>query len=476
MKIYHLALLLVTVNIYSQTQIGQDLLGDRINEEFGYSVDLSMDGQTLAIGNRDSNPNNEILGEVEVFNLVNNQWVKKGSSLFGIENEAFGNSIKLSDDGNTIIIGSPSSSVNGINSGRVRVYFYDGTDWVTKGQTLFGNNSDSLFGFDVDISSDGNRVAISSPANNLHTGAVTVFSFDGNIWDFTGNVITGDNTASSFGQDISLSDDGNTIVIGAPSDDTTFTNAGLVKVYELQNGLWNQKGADLFGNAFGIRLGFSVTTSSNGNKIGIGAPFDSLALSEAGKVHFYEYINQNWVETGNGISGDAAEQRLGDAVELSSDGNVAIILSAFSNSATVGYISTYQFNGTDYQEVGNPVAINGPDSTISLSNDGTTFISGNYFRTGDVGLVEVYSLTNVLSVVENDFLNFSVYPNPASERVYVSLKDSSSLESITVLDTLGKYITSTNDKYIDVSKLKPGVYFFKISLNNKEITTKIVVQ
>ncbi|MBV7270323.1 T9SS type A sorting domain-containing protein [Winogradskyella luteola] len=472
-------LLLCPIILLSQIQIGQNLLADRLGEDFGYSIALSSDGLTMAIGNRNSNPNTVAVGEVEVFSLINNQWVQKGSSLFGVYSEAFGASVKLSDDGETLIVGSPASSGGGVNSGGVTVYTFNGTDWIQKGQKLYGAAQSALFGFSVDINSNGNRIAASSPNISNDTGLVYVFDFDSasNTWNLIGSEISGNTSTVFFGLDIDLSDNGTTIAIGTPRDNSAFTNAGMVKVFEFQNNQWVQKGTDILGNAQEVRLGASVSITNDGNRIAVGIPFDSESTFRAGKVTFYDFTNQNWTQVGNAIQGNTSEQFFGNSVELSANGNVATVLSPSANNVDDRSVSIYQFDGNNYVQRGITIPIDGLRGALAISDSGNILALGNYLRTNNFGLAQAYDISSVLSLPDNSLINVLVYPNPTSKIINVSIEDETFLKDILIYDVLGHLILRSKNQTIDVSDFKSGLYLLKLrTKDNKEMTTKIVVR
>ncbi len=108
-------------------KIGQDIVGDADYDDFGYSVSLSDDGRTLAVGARSANGNNGYdSGRVSVYRMddAESNWIKIGTN--DIDGMAAGDmsglSVSLSADGNKVAIGSPYNDDNGDDSGHVRVY------------------------------------------------------------------------------------------------------------------------------------------------------------------------------------------------------------------------------------------------------------------------------------------------------------------------------------------------------------------
>ena len=90
-------------------------------------------------------------------------WVQLGADTDG-ESAAdrSGYSVSLSSDGLTVAIGAPLNDGNGSNSGHVRIYNYDtGTStWTQVGSDIDGELSGDISGCSVSMSSDGSTVAI----------------------------------------------------------------------------------------------------------------------------------------------------------------------------------------------------------------------------------------------------------------------------------------------------------------------------
>ncbi len=108
-------------------QLGESIYGDNANDSFGWSVDISPDGNSLAVGTYlIDGP-----GYVKVFSLENgggvdddlgaNSWKQIGLTITGEANgDRFGSSVSLSDDAKTLAVGAPFA--NDFDSGHVRVY------------------------------------------------------------------------------------------------------------------------------------------------------------------------------------------------------------------------------------------------------------------------------------------------------------------------------------------------------------------
>ena len=104
-----------------------------------------------------------------------------------------------------------------------------------------------------------------------------------------GSDIDGEAAADYSGVSVSLSDDGTIVAIGAPYNDGNGSDAGHVRVYEWNSGTssWDQKGGDIDGEAAGDWSGISVSLSSDGTEVAIGAYLNDGNGSDAGHVRVY---------------------------------------------------------------------------------------------------------------------------------------------------------------------------------------------
>ena len=295
--------------------------------------------------------------------------------------------VALSGDGNTIVVGAPheDSGARGVNgnqndnsidgSGAAYVFVRNGGNWVQQAYLKASNPSMSAeFGHAVAISADGNTVVVSAfwEASNAtgvngnqaddsipQAGAAYVFSRRGATWSQqaylkasnTGEAGTADTFADGdqFGFSVAISDDGNTVAVGAHSEDSSGINdnqadnsmqlAGAVYVFNRTGTAWaqtaflkapNAEGGDMFG--------YSVSLSADGRTIAIGAfdedgwfpgingPMDN-GRNGAGAVYVYvKLVNGFWtpqayIHPSNVEAGDS----FGVHVVLSDDGHTLLV-------------------------------------------------------------------------------------------------------------------------------------------------------
>ena len=140
-------------------------------------------------------------------------------------------------------------------------------------------------------------------------------------WVQLGSDIDGESAGDFSGKSLSLNSDGTIVAIGAWYNDGNGTDAGHVRVYEWNSGSssWVQKGSDIDGEAASDLSGNSVSLSSDGTIVAIGAYRNDGSGTYAGHVRVYEWNSgsSSWVQKGSDIDGEAASDYSGSSVSLS---------------------------------------------------------------------------------------------------------------------------------------------------------------
>ena len=127
-----------------------------------------------------------------------------------------------------------------------------------------------------------------------------------------------------------MSSDGTILAIGAPYNDGNGTDAGHVRVYQYASGSWTKLGSDINGEAADDQSGASVSMSSDGKIVAIGAHYNDGNGTNAGHVRVYKYTSSNWSQVGSDIDGEESVDISGYSVSLSSDGTI-VAIGAYQN-------------------------------------------------------------------------------------------------------------------------------------------------
>ena len=176
--------------------------------------------------------------------------------------------------------GATGNDENGSNSGHVRVYDYNGSTWTQLGLDIDGEADNDWSGNSVAMSADGTRIAIGAygnDGNGVNSGHVRVYDYDGTNWIQVGGDVDGEAAGDNSGWSVAMSADGTRIAIGAQFNGGNGVESGHVRVYKLIGTTWHRLGGDIDGAAAGDKLGWSVAMSADGTRIAIGAPlFDGV--------------------------------------------------------------------------------------------------------------------------------------------------------------------------------------------------------
>jgi hypothetical protein len=151
-------------------------------------------------------------------------WTQQGSKLVGTGaagNAQQGQSVSLSSEGNTAIIGGAGD--NG-QAGAAWVWTRSGGVWAQQGSKLVGTGAvgNASKGSSVSLSSDGNIAFIGGSSDNSGAGAVWVWTRSGGVWTQQENKLVGTGAVGSAnqGSSVALSSDGNTAIVGGYSDNS----------------------------------------------------------------------------------------------------------------------------------------------------------------------------------------------------------------------------------------------------------------
>ena len=390
------------------SQLGSDIDGEAVNDYSGYSVSLSSDGTRVAIGAYSNDGNGNSSGHVRIYELSGGTWSQLGSDIDGeAANDNSGYSVSLSSDGTRVAIGAYSNDGNGNSSGHVRIYELSGGTWSQLGSDIDGEAAFDQSGSSVSLSSDGTRVAIGAPYNDgtsSNAGHVRVYEYSGGTWNQLGSDIEGEAADDNSGYSVSLSSDGTRVAIGAYGNDGTDSDAGHVRVYEWNDGTssWDKLGSDIEGEAADDYSGRSVSLSSDGTRVAIGAPFNDGNGNASGHVRVYEFSGGDWSQLGSDIDGEAADDNSGYSVSLSSDGTTVAIGAIYNDGtgSNAGHVRIYKLSGGTWSQLGSDIdgeaANDYSGLSVSLSSDGTSVAIGAPYNDGsfsNAGHVRVHSMS-----------------------------------------------------------------------------------
>ena len=268
-------------NVFSLTDI------PIINSGDIQSASMSYSGSIISFGITTGGD----YGAIYIYQIINNVWTQLGNIIIGATNDRM-TFAKLSYDGLTIIVSGPEFSTT-LYYGKVEVYNYNGSSWIKKGQTLYGDtNVCKRFGHDVFISYDCNIITILRIPKPSLDSILQVYKYNGNEWIELGTSI---NTTLTFFGVISCAASSNSTGLIHAFSGNTSSRVPFMRVnkYNSQSSTWEQLGSTITRSLYNL----------NGDPI---IPF----LSESGNIMvvlsyftntFYSffYNNVDWVIMGS---------------------------------------------------------------------------------------------------------------------------------------------------------------------------------
>ncbi|MEM7374740.1 MAG: T9SS type A sorting domain-containing protein [Bacteroidota bacterium] len=348
----------IWLNGFSQVQIGGDIDGEAADDHSGFAIALSADGTRLAIGAPNNDGSGIDAGHVRVYDRVGSSWVQLGSDIDG---EAIGDGsggyLSLSADGTTLAIGAIRNDGNGSSAGHVRIYEFDGSSWTQKGNDIEGEFAGDFSGR-VSLSADGKKVAIGSIGNDVvgtNAGHVRVFEYFAGNWIQIGTDIDGENALDNSGINLSLSEEGKYMAIGAHGNDgISGSNTGHVRVFELGGRSWTAFGGDLDSEAADDRFGNALAISADGSRMIVGGFLNDGNGSGAGHVRVFDLVGSTWVQVGSDLDGENADDGFGRSVTISGDGNRIAIGSIANdgNGTSSGHVRVFEWDGSTWMQLG----------------------------------------------------------------------------------------------------------------------------
>jgi hypothetical protein len=341
--------------VTAQFPVGWDILGEAAGDFSGFSVSMP-DASTVAVGAYGNGGNGAFSGHVRIYVYDGFSWTQKGQDIDGeVAGDYSGRSVSM-PDANTVAIGAIGNEGNGADAGHVRIFSWDGTAWVQKGDDIDGEAIGDNSGWSVSMP-DASTVAIgaiNSDGNGTSAGHVRVYAWDGSAWVQKGADIDGEGPGNRSGYSVSMPD-AHTVAIGARYNNGTGPNSGHVRIFAWDGNAWMQKGADIDGEAESDQSGFSVSMP-DAHTVAIGAIFNDDNGASAGHVRIYEWDGNAWMQKGEDIDGEAAEDQSGYSVSMPDANTVAIGAPFnFGDGSAGGHVRVYSWEGSAWIQRGNDI-------------------------------------------------------------------------------------------------------------------------
>jgi hypothetical protein len=385
--------------VLDQQQAKIQALDKLAGDFFGNSVSMSDDGNTAIVGSFGNDEGSDRNGAAYIFTRSGTDWsqqakIQNSDPAFTMQ---FGTAVSISGDGNTAIVGITS------RWGWVYIFTRSGTDWsqhakIEASDTVY----DDYFGESVSISGDGNTVIVGAKGKDAGTGAAYIFTRSGTDWLQQPRIEASDKQEGDwFGYSVSISSDSTTAIIGAQREDTDASDAGAAYIFTRSGTSWSEQAKiqasdpeqnDWFGTA--------VSISSDGTTAIVGARREDTGAGDAGAAYIFTRSGTDWSQQAKiQASVRTSGALFGNSVSISSDGTTAIV-GEFNSYFNSGRVYIFTRSGTSWSQQAKIQASDNQygawfGSAVSISGDGTTAIVGSYKRddavlNDDVGAAYIF--------------------------------------------------------------------------------------
>jgi hypothetical protein len=376
-------------SLFKIIQLGSDIDGEAAGDQSGGSVSMNAAGDRVAIGARANDGNGVDSGHVRVYAWNGTAWNQLGANINGeVAGDQSGTSVSMNAAGDRVAIGSTG---NTSNRGCVRVYSWNGSSWVKLGANINGERSEDQFGTSISMNAVGDRVAISAPYNDdgmagsFSRGNVQIFSWNGTAWSLLGAEIIGESSMDASGTSISMNDVGDRVAIG-----TINNGNGHVRIYSWNGTSWNKLGVNIVGESYLDRFGCSISMNAVGDRVAIGARANDGNGVDSGHARVYAWNGTAWNQLGSDIDGEAAGDLNGFSVSINAAGDRVMIGARANdgNGVDSGHVRIYSWDGSAWiklaQDIDGEAIYDTSGYSVSMNAAGDRVVIGAIYNDGTV--------------------------------------------------------------------------------------------
>ena len=246
---------------------------------FGSSVSLDGDRAIIGAIEEFSGP-----GSAYIYDFDGTMWVEQAKLVASDPelNDRFGQSVSV--DGDRVLVGAYLNDDAGSQSGSAYIFRYNGTEWVEEAKlTASDANARDRFGYSVSL--DGDRALVGALTESSEVGAAYVFRFNGAEWVEEAKLIASDAaTNDNFGVSVALQ--GGQALIGAWGDDFAGLVTGSAYLFGLNGTTWTQQ-EKLIADGAAAGDAFGISVSLDGEGMLVGASGDDGVGNAVGAAYVY---------------------------------------------------------------------------------------------------------------------------------------------------------------------------------------------
>ena len=470
-------------------QLGLDIDGVAYNDYFGRSVSMNAVGDRVAIGASDYDVYSIDTGHVRVYEWNGNVWTQLGQDIDGeASGDQSGWSVSMNAVGDRVAIGAPLNDGNGNGSGHARIYEWSGNSWTQLGQDIDGEAFGDQSGVSVSMNAAGDRVAIGAIYNDgnggssLVSGHVRIYAWENSSWIQKGQDLDGEASGDLSGWSVSMNAAGDKVAVGAPYNEENGNDAGHVRIHtcafctysthfitECDNFTW------LNGNTYtsSTNMFSNIIPNSQGSDSIISLNL-IINYSNSGTDNQLTCDTLTWIDGNTYTSStNTPTYTLTNAAGCDSVVTLNLTVNTVNSSITnTTPTLTADATGATYQwlDCNNNYAPIAGETNQSF----TATANGSYaVEVTQNGCVDTSACEQVNNVGINEInSSITLHPNPTTG--IVELQGINGSFKVDVYDYAGKYLQSTSRSTIDLSEYPSGIYFLKVAYGHKTEELRVV--
>ena len=332
---------------WSNTSFQQKLLASNAGGTDYFGDALSIDGDTIIVGAPREDTGASTSGSAYVFTRSGSTWTEQ-QKIDHPEPETgdqFGFSVAISGD--TVVVGAPYHDIPSGGAGAAYIFTRSGSTW-TQQQKIQSSDIEGGddFGYSVAISGD---TVIVGAFDESSAGAAYIFTRTGSTWTQQ-QKITASDIQSNDDYGISVSIDGDTVIVGSWWEDTTASGAGSAYIYTRSGSTWTEQqkiqASDAEENGY---FGYSVAIS--GDTVIVGAYLAKYLGDFAGAAYIYTRSGSTWTEQQKIRSSDIQDSdQFGWSVAIEGDTAIVGAPAEDTNEISAGAAYIFTRSGSTWTE------------------------------------------------------------------------------------------------------------------------------
>lgn len=260
------------------------------DDRFGRSVSVHND--RIIVGAFGDDDNGLWSGSAYIFDWDGSNWNEtKLTASDGDSNDVFAQTVHV--HGDRVVMGAKNDEVNGMESGSIYIFEWDGSNWNETKILASDGAANDQYGRRVGIY--GDRVVSGSwrdDDNGLSSGSVYIYDWNGSNWVESKLLASDGDFNDQFGEAVGLH--GDRLVVGATGDEPNGLGSGSAYLFEWDGSTWVETKVVSADN--GINHNYGVSCDASADYFVVGA---TIAVSSPGAVYVYEESFDCYCPTGS---------------------------------------------------------------------------------------------------------------------------------------------------------------------------------